>query len=298
MRIWRYIDEVARAGSVRQAAERVNITPSALLRRIQDVEHDLGAPIFERHASGMKLTAAGELLMGWMRGQEADFRRVYSQIGALSGLQRGEVSVVCSQASAAFVAEQINTFLKLYPKIRFTVNVTDHRSAVRALTELECDVAVIFQAADSIDVAVLESLEQRLHAVMAHDHPLAARETVRLEDCAQYSVALSFPNLGSRELLEDMLRTSAGAINVAYESNSFAMLPNLLRGSELIGFHLEISVLDWRRDPTLAIRPILGAERANRPIILGQLKGRTLPIASAKFAEHVRAAMLEMKAAD
>ena len=49
-RIWAYIDEVARAGSVRQAAERLNMTPSALLRRIQDVEHDLGAPLFERHS--------------------------------------------------------------------------------------------------------------------------------------------------------------------------------------------------------------------------------------------------------
>jgi len=117
MRIWRYIDEVAKAGSVRHAADRVNITPSALLRRIQDVEHDLGTPVFERHPSGMRLTAAGELLLGWMRSQDADLRRVYSQIAALSGMQRGEVSIACSQASQAFVAEQANAFLPRHPNI-------------------------------------------------------------------------------------------------------------------------------------------------------------------------------------
>src|SRR5438034_8808420 len=98
MCIWQYIDTVARAGSVRQAAERMNVTPSALLRRIQDVEYDLGAKIFERHVSGMQLTAAGEILIRWIRNQNADLRRVYSQIEELAGLQRGEIRIACSQA--------------------------------------------------------------------------------------------------------------------------------------------------------------------------------------------------------
>jgi len=294
MRIWRYIDEVAKAGSVRQAADRVNITPSALLRRIQDVEHDLGTPVFERHPSGMRLTAAGELLLGWMRSQDADLRRVYSQIAALSGMQRGEVSIACSQASQAFVAEQANAFLRRHPNIKFTVNVTDHRTAQNALTAFECDIAIIFQPFDSADVSVLASVDQELVAVMAHDHPLAARETVRLDECGRYGVALSHPALGGREQLEEMLRASTEEINVVYESNSFAMLPNILSGTQVIGFHLAIGALDWHRDARLAIRPIVNSERASRRIILGQLKGRTLPIASAKFAEQVRNALMDL----
>jgi hypothetical protein len=57
---------------------------------------------------------------------------------------------------------------------------------------------------------------------------------------------------------------------------------------------LAIGALDWHRDARLAIRPIVNSERANRPIILGQLKGRTLPIASAKFAEQVRNALMDL----
>ena len=52
MRIWTYVDLAARHGSLRRAAEELNITPSALQRRIQDVEDDLGAAIFERSAQG------------------------------------------------------------------------------------------------------------------------------------------------------------------------------------------------------------------------------------------------------
>ncbi len=48
VRFLRYIDVVARSGSIRSAAEKLNLTASALNRRIQDFEEELGTPIFER----------------------------------------------------------------------------------------------------------------------------------------------------------------------------------------------------------------------------------------------------------
>lgn len=295
MRVWNLIDEVARAGSVRQAAERMNITPSALLRRIQDVEYDLGTPLFERHASGMRVTAAGELVLRWVRSQSADLRRVRSQIEELSGLQRGEISIACSQAAQAFVAEESKAFLRRFPRIKFTLNVTDHRAALKALVDFHCDIVIIFQPFGSSDVAVLASTKQQLFAVMAHDHPLASKDAVRLKECGQYDVILSDPALGNREILEELLKASAGQVKVAYQSNSFAMLPNLIAGTELIGFHIEIGTVEWRRDRRLALRPIIDAERTSRPVIVGQLKGRTLPVAAAKFAEQLRKSLNDLK---
>jgi DNA-binding transcriptional LysR family regulator len=145
-RIWAYIDEVARAGSVRQAAERLNMTPSALLRRIQDVEHDLGAPLFERHSLGVRLTAAGELFIRWIRTQSAELQRVYSQIEELGGLQRGDIRIACSQAVArSFLLQQVVDFRARHPNVKFRIVVTDHISAVRQLTEYEIDLALIFR---------------------------------------------------------------------------------------------------------------------------------------------------------
>ena len=55
LKVWRYIDEVARTGSIRQAAERLNVTASALNRRLQDVEKELGTPLFDRLPRGVRL---------------------------------------------------------------------------------------------------------------------------------------------------------------------------------------------------------------------------------------------------
>ena len=85
LRFLRYADEVARAGSIRQAAERLHVAPSAVNRRIQDIEEELGTPIFERLPRGMRLTTAGELFMRYVRGRAADLERVRSEIEELKG---------------------------------------------------------------------------------------------------------------------------------------------------------------------------------------------------------------------
>jgi DNA-binding transcriptional LysR family regulator len=48
LRILRYVDEVARTGSIRKAADHLNVTASAVNRRIMDLEDELGAQLFER----------------------------------------------------------------------------------------------------------------------------------------------------------------------------------------------------------------------------------------------------------
>ena len=49
LRLFNYIDMIVREGSVRRAAEKLHITASALDRRVQDLEEELGTGIFERH---------------------------------------------------------------------------------------------------------------------------------------------------------------------------------------------------------------------------------------------------------
>lgn len=297
MRIWRYIDEVARVGSVRQAAERLNVTPSALLRRIQDVEYDLGAEIFERHVSGTQLTAAGEVLLRWVRSQNAELRRVYSQIEELTGLQRGEIRIGCSQAVArSFLLQEILIFRQQYPKIKFHVEVTDHGTALRTLGNYESDMILIFRPPVSADVQMITSVGQRLVAVMAADHPLAAKQDLRLRDCALYDVALPDRTFGGREIIEERLATSSTKLNIVFEANSFEMLSGFVMSTDVITFQIEIGSLSWQADPCFAVRPINDADTPYGPLVLAHLKGRTLPLAASKFAEQVSRSMDALRA--
>ena len=122
LRILRYVDEVARTGSIRKAADQLNVTASAVNRRIMDLEEELGAQLFERRPRGVRLTAAGEVFVHYLREQDGGVERMKSQIEDLKGLRRGTVRIACSQALALdFLPREIAAFRARHPMVSFGV---------------------------------------------------------------------------------------------------------------------------------------------------------------------------------
>lgn len=146
LRLLHYIVETARSRSIRQVAEKLNITASALKRRIQDLEDELGAQLFERMARGGRLTAVGETFVQHAQAQLAEADQVRSQIEDLEGLRRDPLRIACSQAVATdFPLSQIALFEKDWRRLTFETRVTDHDRAAEALMAYEVELAVIFR---------------------------------------------------------------------------------------------------------------------------------------------------------
>src|SRR5271163_4930744 len=130
LRILNYVDEVARSRSIRGAAERMNVTASAVNRRIADLEEELGAPLFERRPRGVRLTAAGEVFVNFLRQHNGDVERMKSQIEDLKGMRRGTVRIACSQALALeFLPREVAAFRERFSSVSFEVRVLDHEQA-------------------------------------------------------------------------------------------------------------------------------------------------------------------------
>jgi DNA-binding transcriptional LysR family regulator len=105
----RFIDAIARAGSIRGAAEGLAITSTALNRRLLALEEELGVPVFERLPRGVRLSTAGELLIHHLRTQAADYEKLKGQIADLrasgaamfpSPARRPSCPISCPSASA------------------------------------------------------------------------------------------------------------------------------------------------------------------------------------------------------
>ncbi|MCK8785918.1 LysR substrate-binding domain-containing protein [Roseomonas sp. NAR14] len=289
MRIWRSIDAVARTGSLRQAAERLHITASALQRRLDDVEADLGTPLFERSATGMRLSVAGELFLGWIRAQDSALEQVRSRIEDLAGLRRGHVRIAASQALAlSFLPDEIAAFRALYPGVTFQVSIRDHAAALHELAAFETELALIFRPPPNADWQPLAQIGQRIVAIMAPSHPLAARATVLLRDCLPWPVALPDRSLGARQILEERMAGHSARLRVVLESNSFELLRHSVRDGRTLTFQIETGA-PARDDPAYAVRPLDEANLAHGPLVLGQLRGRALPVAAARFAERLAA---------
>jgi DNA-binding transcriptional LysR family regulator len=296
MRIWQYVDEVARCGSIRRAAEKLNVTASAVQRRIQDIEQDLGNAIFERSKQGMQLTAAGELFLRWVRTQASDLDHVQSQIEDLSGMRRGRIRIACSQAVVhTFLPQQIARFSERYPLVSFHVNVCDHETAVQALTAFEADLALIFSSQRNPDLQPLMVLEQRLVALMSKSHPLAEKKIVRLRDCLAYPIAVADRNFSSRQIVAGLLAGSSSRLTIRLESNSFEFIRNFIGRDDSIAFHIEIGAEPSERRMRFVTRPVDTRDLAKGSLFLGHLRGRALPVAAARFGEHLAAQLDAMR---
>ena len=297
LRILDYVDEVARARSIRKAAEHLNVTASAVNRRIADLEIELGAALFERLPRGVRLTAAGEVFVHYLRKQGGEVERMKSHIEDLKGLRRGTVRIACSQALALdFLPRVIADFRKTHPLVEFDIKVVDHEYAMTALANFEVDLILVFRPPFMANFHPLITLEQRLVAVMAKGHPLAARRKVRLRDCTEYPVALPERSIGGRQLLEDVVTRTGLRFKIAAESNSFEMLRGLVVHAGVISFQIRIGTMPEGNKLGLVWRDIDDRDVPSANLVFGRLRDRNLPVATAVFAERVIASLKTMAA--
>lgn len=284
----RLIDEVARTGSIRKAAEDLALTPSALHRRIQAFEEELGERIFDRVPQGVRLNAAGELVIHHIRTQVAEFDRLKSRLADLSGMRRGHVSIACSQAlTPHFLPTEIAAYRREFPHVTFDVLVLEHRAAEQALIDYTVDLALVFDTDRMSEFQVTTAVRQDLHAVMAEGHPLAAGETVRLRDCLRHRVILPTTSFGGRLLLQRALARTSLQLQPFMQSNSFEFMKRYLVHEQAVSFQIEIGAPAAAGQDGLVSRPVDPRDVGSGTLIFGQRHGRILPVASARFADRI-----------
>lgn len=291
---YRYVDEVAKAGSIRGAAETLAITPSALNRRILALEDELGVPVFERLPRGVRLSTAGELLIHHIRRQLTDTERLKSQLADLSGVRRGNVSVACSQALLPyFLPAQIERYRSQHPAVTFGVFVRDREAAENALMDYSADVALVFEPVKLADFHTLLTVKQPIHAIMSSSHPLARRKTVPLGECFQYPIALPALPYGVRSLIEAAAKRLDIRLAPDIQADSFEFLRSIAAKERVISFQIEIGLPREFVDDGTTHRPVAARDLPPGTLHLAQLRGRTLPVAAARFADQLVSAFVD-----
>lgn len=291
LQTYRMIRDVARAGSIRRAAEDMNITSSALNRRIQHFEDDFGGPIFERLPRGVRLNPAGELLMQHIQAQLSDLERVRSQVADLSGERRGHVTIACSQAlTPIFLPREVARYRRDHPGVTFSIRVRDRAQAEHDLSVFATDLAIVFEPVYLVDFEVIRAVEQPVSAIMSADHPLAGQEVLRLRDCLALPHVIPSSEYGVRHLLEQAVRGRSYQLDPVVEADSFELMRHYVLQEQVISFQIPIGLLP-RLDPQMVVRRIDPRDIAPGLLLIGQMRGRTLPVATAKFAQQVANAL-------
>ena len=289
---FKYVEEIAKAGSIRKAAEKLSITPSALNRRLLAIEDELGVAIFERLAVGVRLNTAGEILLEHIRNQMSDLERVKSQIADLSGQRLGNVAIACSpELTGGFLPSEVHRYQQEFPGVSFRVNRRFRQDVERALIEHQSDVAFVFEPAKLADFQTVFNIQQPMFCVMDKTHPLADKKSLRLYECAEFPLLLPETSWGIRHLLDQSALRLGLNLRSIIQSDAREFLRDYSREKNHLSFEIGINInreSDRDRLTHILLNPLDVPEGF---IFVGHLKGRTLPVAAARFLEQVTTEM-------
>lgn len=171
--------------SINKAAEREFIAPSAVSKRIADLEHATQTQLLLRHRKGVEPTPAGMALLNHARIILRNLAELESEITDYADGVRGNVRMLASESALfGYFPDALKTFTNIYPEIRIDLAAATSVASVQAVMDGAADIGIFWGEVATGSLKVVPCYSDRLVVVVAGDHPLAAVE------CASYADVL------------------------------------------------------------------------------------------------------------
>jgi DNA-binding transcriptional LysR family regulator len=201
----RLLVTLSEEGSIGRVGERENIAPSAVSRRLSDLEARLGVVLFDRSGQGVRATAAGEVYLARARQVLRDIADLDTEMAAYAKGRRGALRLVATAAAlTGRLPELLAQFCARYPDIDPSI---DERGAAASLAALEDGVADIAIVSDNYDFSRFETHifeDDRVFVAASPDHALgpllAARQPVSFASLVDHE-AIGFHRAGALDRL-------------------------------------------------------------------------------------------------
>ncbi|MDR3485147.1 MAG: LysR family transcriptional regulator [Bradyrhizobium sp.] len=253
----RYVDQVARSGSIQRAAKELNIAASAVNRHILLLERELGVALFERVARGMRLTSAGDTVVTLARRWRSDERRAAAELKALQGIDQGHVRLAAMDSHVnGFLPRIIEKLAREHPSVSLEVQIASTDDAVAWLLGGSADLAAIFNLSPHRDVRVLWSGDLPFGCIVAPGHVLARQKTVSMQQVAAHPIALQSKALLIRRYLDARHGWLFADSQKMVETNSLQLVKALAKSGRYVAFTSELDAAPEILDGSLIFLPV------------------------------------------
>lgn len=187
-----YLVAVADAGSVALAAERLHVSSPSISAAISQIEADFGLQLFvRRHAQGLSPTTGGQRFVEAARAILDASDRLCDCAAELTGTVSGPLAIGCLSTFAQVVLPSLRrSFADAHPAVSFRQSESDHAALIDGLRHARLDAALSYDMQIPVDLCFVPLLSLPPHALMAADHPLAARSGVTADDLAPHPMVL------------------------------------------------------------------------------------------------------------
>ncbi|MGE0315360.1 MAG: LysR substrate-binding domain-containing protein [Lautropia sp.] len=280
LRDLRYFETIAALQHLGRASARLHRSQPALSSSIRRLEADCGAALFERAGRGIRLTAAGEVLLKWaqrLRFDEEDARRELQSIGAgLAGHVRLGIVPTAAQFLLPSVARRL---LQDAPNVTLRTVVALIDTLKPQLRAGELDLMVGTESVTEPGWISIPLSEDMIVVAASERHDVF-RARATLKDLTVHAWALQPPGAPTRDWLDHAFdRHRLPRPHVQVETTMLLMLPALIVQTGLLSFISRHHLQGRARIPGLKEVPVRGATMRRRLVVTYRAQGLLSPAA-------------------
>ncbi|MCB8875852.1 LysR family transcriptional regulator [Acidisoma silvae] len=285
---YRYFNEVAETRSIRRAADRLHVAPSAISRQIAILERMLGSLLLERTNTGIQLTPAGLVLERYTRHMFRDLERVQESIKNMKGLRLGEVKIwVIEGLLVDFLPRAISEFNEEFPAIKFSVYSESSDRIIEALIRDETEIGIVFNVKPRPSIEVAAQYTEPVMCIAHPSHPFADRESVTLAEVCSQQITLPVASFGLRQFIDQAITKQRLTPDILVSTNHLEMTKAMALTGKTLTVAPALALRKELREGRLKAIPISDPDFASATSAVCIHRDRRLSYAAAEFLKRV-----------
>jgi len=264
---------VLESGTFLAASRALGCSQSTVTLHIQELERDLGLPLFERDGRRARLTAAGESLRGVSQQVRDSVQALRRAADELRDGGAGEVALGAVEPAASLrVIPVLADFSRQRPRLRLRLEVSGTQTLSRQVADGHLAFAVCSPPPASLGLAFHPCFRQRMALLLPRRHPLARQRRIRARELASVRMLLTEHGCAYREAIEAALGARGVRIESALEIGSIGAVRAAVRDG--LGIALVPVGPSLRTEPGLWLRElsdvdvalVMGLARRDQPL--------------------------------
>jgi DNA-binding transcriptional LysR family regulator len=226
---------IAESGSFSTAAQRLNLTQSALSHQMRALEEELGEQLLVRARPRVYATAAGQRVLASAERIFAEISEVKAQFERTrKGESIGSVRVASTHLAMTYVyGELLEQFSARHPEVELVFHATETtEDPVQRVLQRHSDVGFTVLPVKHPQLLSIPLFRAEQVVIVGRKHPLAKQKQTTVEELRHWPFARFEARTGGRQISDSLFLKDGGYPPILAESNAVEYLKRIIR----IGF--------------------------------------------------------------
>lgn len=182
---------VIEQGTFYKASVVLNVTPSAISHSVNQLETELGFPVFIRSRTGVKLTPDGKKILPLIQEIINDQNRLEQVAQQIKGLDTGLIRIgAFSSACINWLPPLIQNFEKQFPKVKIAVRQAGFNEITQAVKSGQLDLGFTMMPENEQGVVSEKLLEDEIYCIAPKNFKTETGISVGHRDLENYNFIL------------------------------------------------------------------------------------------------------------